>query len=75
MKKTNAVQKNDETEFYQIRIHPMLKIDFMRHCYEMALNPSAVMRMLMSDWTKKNKLSQNPAPNVASTHTNKRVKV
>lgn len=41
-------------EVYQIRLANELKSKFMRSCHEMALNPSAVMRMLMTDWTERN---------------------
>jgi hypothetical protein len=46
-------EKKDSQDFYQIRIQSDLKNEFMQNCYELALNPSAVVRMLMADWTKK----------------------
>lgn len=50
--------KNEPSEFYQIRINHELKNQFMQNCKEMALNPSAVMRKLMSQWTKENSPAQ-----------------
>lgn len=38
---------------YQIRIQPELKTEFMKNCHAMALNPSAVLRMLMTEWTQR----------------------
>lgn len=49
----NPDNKKDAQEFYQIRIQSDLKNEFMQNCYDPALNPSAVVRMLMADWTKK----------------------
>lgn len=49
----NPDDKKDAQDFYQIRIQADLKNEFMQNCYDLALNPSAVVRMLMADWTKK----------------------
>lgn len=47
-------EKKENAEFYQIRITPELKKEFMHNCHQQALNPSAVMRMLMTQWTASN---------------------
>lgn len=45
---------DEASDFYQIRIQPSLKAEFMRNCHERALNPSAVVRMLISGWNGAN---------------------
>ena len=45
---------------YQIRLRNELKGKFMESCHELALNPSAVLRMLMDEWIKKNQIEKKP---------------
>ena len=45
-------------DVYQIRINQNLKKEFMQTCHELALNPSAVVRKLMAEWTSTKSLSQ-----------------
>lgn len=49
---------DEASEFYQIRIQPTLKAEFMRNCREQALNPSAVVRMLMEGWNRQREADQ-----------------
>jgi hypothetical protein len=48
----------ERDEVYQIRLKNELKSRFMESCHDLALNPSAVMRMLMDEWTKKNRVGK-----------------
>ena len=51
MTKNNEVlEPKTQHDFFQIRIAPRLKSEFMQQCHEQSLNPSAVVRKLMSDW-------------------------
>lgn len=53
-KPSSLANQNEASEFYQIRIQSELKAEFMGKCREMALNPSAVVRMLMVQWNAEN---------------------
>ena len=59
MPPTHLKTNGDSDEVYQIRLKNELKSKFMTSCRQLALNPSAVVRMLMEEWTKKNQTDQN----------------
>lgn len=55
MSKPTPKPSADSDQVYQIRLKGELKLEFMDTCHGLALNPSAVLRMLMGEWTRKNR--------------------